>query len=87
MSIKNIEDLRQHAIEALEKLSEGKIDVEEAGVTGKLCESVMSTLKLQVDVAKMLGREPNIPFLGNTAHGNIIDVKRSAKKELNAPEK
>ena len=83
MKIKNIDDLRNHAIDALEKLSSGKIDVEEAGVTGKLCESVMSTLKLQVEVAKMLGREPNIPFLGKSGEGKIIDVKKNAKKQLN----
>lgn len=88
MKIENIEDLRDHAIETLEKLSSGEISIEQAGVTGKLCENVMSTVKIQVEVAKMLGREPNIPFLGNTAKGRLItfNSKKLCNKKIDNPE-
>lgn len=82
MNIKNIDDLRQHALNTLEDLEIGKISIEQAGVTGKLCENVMSTLKTQIEVAKMLGREPNIPFLGNTSKGRLISIKQTKRLEL-----
>lgn len=44
-SIDNIDDLRNHALATLDKLGSGDIDVVEAGVTAKLYESVMSTVK------------------------------------------
>ena len=65
MKLKTIENLREHALETLDKLSKGSIDTAEAGVTGKLCESVMSTIKAQLEYARMLGKEPFIPFMGN----------------------
>lgn len=65
MGIKNLDELREHAISALEKLSKGKISIEEAGATSKLCENIVSTLKLQLDLAKMLHREPKITFMGD----------------------
>lgn len=82
MKINNIDDLRSVVVNALEELRDKKITIEEAGVTGKLCESVTSTLKLQVEVAKMLGREPNVPFLGETCSGRLIDLshKNTIKK-------
>lgn len=70
--IKNIDDLRQDALDTLEKLSNGEIDVDQAGVTAKLYESVMSTVKTQLQVAVMLRREPNIPFLGDCDKGNML---------------
>jgi len=82
VNIKNIDDLRQHALNTLEDLEIGKISIEQAGVTGKLCENVMSTLKTQIEVAKMLGREPNIPFLGNTSKGRLISIKQTKRLEL-----
>lgn len=67
--INNITALRQHAIETLEKLSAHEIDTAEAGVTGKLCEGVISTLKTQMEYHRMLGEEPSIEFM-QEGHGN-----------------
>ncbi len=83
MKIKNITLLRDHALETLEKLASGKIDVDEAGVTGKLCESVMSTIKSQLEYAKMLNREPNIPFLGDLSkQPRLIEMTPEKEKKL-----
>lgn len=75
MEIKDIDSLRQHAIETLKNLSTGKISTEQAGVTGKLCENVVSTLKVQLEYAKMLDQEPNIAFLENSTlpKGRLIE--------------
>lgn len=62
--IKNIEQLREHALLTLERLQNQDIDVAEAGVTGKLCEGVISTIKAQLEYARMTHNdEPEIPFM------------------------
>jgi hypothetical protein len=45
------------------RLEDNDIDVQEAGVTAKLYESVMSSLKTQIEYNKMLGNPSVIPFL------------------------
>jgi hypothetical protein len=82
MTILDIEALRQHAIDALEKLSKKEITIEEAGVTGKLCENVVSTLKIQLEYSKMTEDEPNIPFLGDCQlkKGKLIEQIKEDKK-------
>jgi hypothetical protein len=83
MGIKDIEDLRKDAIKTLEKLQKSSITIEEAGVTGKLYESIMASVKLQLEVCKMVGREPRIPFLGNYNDGKIITVTKKLTHDKN----
>lgn len=61
--ITNITELCEHALGTLEKLSKKQIEVAEAGVTGKLYETVISSLKLQLVYAEMRDEEPNIDFI------------------------
>lgn len=61
--IKNVEELRDFALETLERLSNGEIDTAQAGVTGKLCEGVISTVKTQMEYFRMIGEEQPIPFM------------------------
>ena len=88
--IQDIDALRKFAITTLTKLSTGSITTEEAGVTGKLCENVISTLKVQLEYAKMLGQTPNIEFLeGNTLpQGRILNTPKKLKSlpKLSEPE-
>jgi hypothetical protein len=88
VEIKDIDELRQHAISTLQKLSKGAISTEEAGVTGKLCENVVSTLKVQLEYAKMLDQQPNIDFLENCTlpKGRLIEGEKDIKN-LPIPEK
>ena len=79
MSVKNITDLRDDALKTLEKLQKGKIDIEEAGVTSKLYENIMSTIKTQLEAAKMLGLQPNIPFLSNMDRWAAIEGRPAVK--------
>lgn len=62
----------------MEKLRSGKIDIAEAGVAGKLCESVVSTIKTQLEYARMCGKQPSIPFLGDISKNkNMIEQRNS----------
>lgn len=74
MNIKNIEDLRNHAVGTLRKLEREEIDVEEAGVTGKLYENIMSSLKTEMEYHKMLGQSPRIKFLEGAT---VIDINKT----------
>lgn len=73
--ITTIDDLRDHAVAMLEKLDRQEIDVAEAGVVGKLCESIISTVKVQLETARLLRREPRIPFIGDCM-GEMIEGRR-----------
>ncbi len=74
----NIEDLREHAISTLKKLETKAIDMAEAGVTAKLYESLLSSLKTEMEYHKMLGHLPRIKFLEAAAY----DLKNEKKIEI-----
>ncbi len=82
--IDSIEALRDHALATIEKLSNHEIDTAEAGVTGKLCESVISTIKAQLEYSRMIDQEPNIAFMGNSSNKTI--EHQSSNKSLPSPE-
>lgn len=82
--IDSIELLRDHALETLAKLSRGEIDVPQAGVTGKLCENVISTIKAQMEYARMLDQEPEIPFMDGDQRRKPA-LLSSSTKSLPAP--
>lgn len=65
-------------IQTLGKLQAKKIDVVEAGVTGKLYENIISALKTEMEYHKMLGQEPSIAFLEGAEMG------RGAAKSITA---
>jgi hypothetical protein len=73
MKIRNIELLRNHILESLEKLEENKIDIDEASIIAKSGETIISSLKVQLSYANMRGEEPNIKF--------IQDCNDSSKKQ------
>jgi hypothetical protein len=74
--ISNIEQLRDHALATIKRLNNGQLSVEEAGVTAKLYESVISASKTELAYHHMLGQKPKIEFLegAKLVQGNIIDA-------------
>jgi hypothetical protein len=84
--IKNMEQLRDHALDTLEKLSNGSIDTAQAGVTGKLCEGVIATVKSQLEYARMINEEPHIPFMHDSHQAKTIEGKAESKS-LPSPDK
>jgi hypothetical protein len=71
--IKSITELRDHALMAIERLSNGEIDTATAAATGKLCDSVIHTIKTQLEYSRMVGIEPEIPFMLTQVKGNLIE--------------
>ena len=63
--IRNMNELREVSLDILEDLRSGKISHEEAGVASKVVEGVLSNVRTQAVYAKMCGRDPNIPFMGD----------------------
>lgn len=63
--MKNITDLREHAIETISRLRSKKIDICEAGTTSKLYENIISSLKMELEHRKMIGDDSPIAFLGS----------------------
>lgn len=81
--MKNIEELRDHAIGTLKKLENKQIELAEAGITAKLYESLMSSLKTEMEYHKMLGHIPEIKFLEGATY-EMKDAKKveTTKKRL-----
>lgn len=75
--------LREHALMTLEKLANQEIDTAEAGVTGKLCEGVIATVKAQLEYSRMIQEEPNIPFM-SMGNGKALEGQL-ANKALPSP--
>jgi hypothetical protein len=82
MAIKNIEELRKHAAMTLEKLEKGKIDNSQAAVNAKLYESIVSSLKTELEYHKMLKQMPEIEFL-DCADVRVISQQKTLKIEKN----
>lgn len=76
--IKNLTELREHAIAVMEKLDRKEIEMAEAGVVGKLCENIISTVKVQIEYARMVGRQPKIDFIGKCT-GELIELTPTKK--------
>lgn len=74
--------MRDHAIETLEKLESGKIDVAEAGVTGKLYETVISSIKTQLQYSEMNGVTPYIEFMGDARPTKTVKGVRVTTKKI-----
>lgn len=63
MTIKNIKDLRDHALKTLEKLDNREIDIQEAVTAAKMYSSIIGTIKTELEYHKMLDQKPYIEFL------------------------
>lgn len=69
----NITSLRDHALLTIEKLASGEIDTAQATATGKLCDNVISTIKTQLEYSRMVGEQPEIPFMSQLEKGNLLE--------------
>ncbi len=81
MKIKNIKDLRNHAAETLELLDQGKITTVQAACNAKLYESMVSSIKAELEYNRMLSREPDIDFLeGEKSSQKLFSQKKLRDK-------
>ncbi len=85
--VKNITELRDFGLEILEKLAENKIDTTEAGVSGKIIETVISSIKTQIEYHRLLGQEPEIPFMSQGVNQKLISGSGVALKKIDYSKK
>lgn len=62
IQVNNIADLRRHALNTLDLLCEGEIEVEDARMASELYANVLGILKAEVDYNKAIGRHKEISF-------------------------
>ncbi len=76
MSIKNIEQLRNAGLEILDQLKSKSINPAEAGITAKIFETIMTSVRLQMEYSSQLKEIPHIPFLQSChkSQGNMFDA-------------
>lgn len=74
-----MQNLREHAANALNMLRDGDIDVATAIATSKLCDTVISTVKSEMEYSAMTEEKPDIPFLRYEKDVFFIEDKRTTK--------
>jgi len=82
MKLDNLEDLRDHLLQTLVDLDEGEIELDQASIVAKLSEAIVSGIKTELEYARLINKEPNIPFLNkNVKNGKLLtNVKQLAEK-------
>jgi len=78
MSLKNIEQVRDWMLQAIEKADSNKLNLDKLFAITKTCEGVFSSVKLQLSYNHMRGEEPNIKFLEDCNKG--IPLKEEPKR-------
>lgn len=82
MAINNMKDLRNHALGTLQKLDDKEIDIKDAIASAKIYQSIISTIKTEIDYNKMREKAPRIDFLemGNVVEHDITPALENKKK-------
>lgn len=80
--INDLKDLRDHALNALKRLESGECDVKEVAVIGKLSETIIAGVRVQMEYAHALGREPKIDFVGDCLGAKTISYMRQEQALL-----
>ena len=79
LKFNNIEKLRDHMLDCLEKLSQNKIDIDEVSIIAKGIETVNSSIKLQLAYSQMRDEKPNINFLQSCNKGEVKMITHEVK--------
>lgn len=78
MAVKNMKELREKVLKALEDLEAGTIDISQAATIAKMSETVVSGLKSEMQYAILTNTEPFIPFFGKEGT-KVLDHKNVKK--------
>lgn len=80
--VNNISDLRRHALNTLDMLVNGEIEVEDAHAASELYKDVMGTLRVEVDYHKAIGKSTHIAFFhGDETKTATIDAQQIKQLE------
>lgn len=77
--VNSIKDLRNKVLEAMSDLESGKITIQEALTISKLSDSIMSTLKSEMQYSVLINRQPSISFYGDDSG---IELKGHVIKKI-----
>ncbi len=64
-SIKTVNDLRSILAEEIQKVREGKTTAANVNAVTNATGKILSTIKMEIEYNKLLGKTPNIPFIGD----------------------
>lgn len=70
----NIQELRDLMLETLNRLKDGEIEMGEAATMAKVGDTVMGTVRLQMDYARSHQQNATIDFLQDVHKGKTIDI-------------
>jgi hypothetical protein len=73
--ITNITQLREHLLATAADLRDGHIGLDQAAVTAKIADSVISSCKTEIAYAAALDVFPEIPFLGVSRTSKAVSGK------------
>lgn len=79
---KNIKELRDVALQALTELRNREIDTTEALAVGKVCDTVLGTIKSEYEYARATGQEPNVPFMHVDNSNQLALEAKNPRKQL-----
>ncbi len=80
--ITNLEDLRNLVLENIQKLTNNEIDIQNAAVSCKAVDTVISTIKTELDYYRMIGKTPVIPFIDENSSHKMIEGEILSDKKL-----
>ena len=75
--IKNIQDLRNMVLDNINKLNTNEIDLQNAAVSCKAVDTVISTIKTELEYFRMVGKTPYIPFMDDGAVQMLTDESKA----------
>jgi hypothetical protein len=81
----NITELRDMVLDTFQDLKEGKIETSEALSISKLCDTVLGTIKTEIDYAKLTSQTPQISFMGQGTLLEHGDSKAGEQLKLTNP--
>lgn len=82
IDVNNISDLRRHALNTLNMLCDGDIEVEDANAASNIYKDVLGTLKAEIDYNKVIGKTKEIKFFqGEETPIREVDAKQVKQLE------
>lgn len=80
INVLDMDSLRSHAINLLKQLEDGTITASKAQATVKIYDSIVDSVKVQMQYAHLKMCEPEIPFVGDCVGKSKLELFDEVKK-------
>jgi len=74
-AIKTIDDIRTVLVDEINKIRSGSTTAANVNAVTNATGKILSTVKLELEYNKLLGKTPHIPFIENVAAQRAIPAK------------